>query len=84
MSIDNGWQDESKWDDKLRAAVKRGKRGLTGEQLPKFRRHINEMKHLTTDRQIGEFALVYGLGGEVDVSLMRALKAIRIYIGSER
>jgi len=84
MTDTNHWQDETSWDTDLRAAVERSKRGLTEGQLPKFRRHINEMKHLTTDQQVGEFTLIYGLGGEVDESLMRALKAIRVYIGSER
>jgi len=84
MSINHDWQDKTNWDDSLRAAVERGKRGLTKDQLPKFRRHVNEMKHLTTDQQLGEFTLIYGLGGEVDVSLVRALKVMRIYIGSER
>lgn len=84
LNHDPFWQDESKWDNKLRAAVERSGRGLEGNLLTKFRRHINEMKHLTTDAQLGEFLMVYALGGEVDDALNRAMKAMRIYIGGER
>lgn len=59
-------------------------RGLEGDALTKFNRHVDEMKHLTTDKQLGEFTVVYALGGEVDEALHRAMKAMRIYIGSER
>ena len=78
------WLDESKWDENLRALAVRCGRGLEGAALNKFTRHLNEMKHLTTTKQVAEFTLVYGLGGEVDGALMRALKAIRIYIGAEK
>ena len=78
------WLDESKWDEKLQGLAVRCGRGLEGEALHKFKRHLNEMKHLTTTKQVAEFTLVYGLGNEVDEALMRALKAIRIYIGAER
>jgi hypothetical protein len=76
--------DETRWPDDLQAAAKRCRRGLEEDADAKFRRHVNEMKHLTTKEQIGEFCLIYGLGGEVDDALMRALKAIRIYRGFER
>jgi hypothetical protein len=42
------------------------------------------MKHLTTDKQLGEFTMIYALGGEVDEALNRAMKAMRIRIGVER
>lgn len=78
------WLDESKWDTKLRTLAVRCGRGLEGDALNKFKRHLNEMKHLTNDKQLGEFTMVYALGGEVDDALNRAMKAMRIYIGSER
>lgn len=76
--------DVSEWDPRLRTLYERCGRGLEGEMLTKFTRHLNEMKHLTTDKQLGEFLWVYALGGEVDDALNRAMKAMRIYIGSEK
>ena len=75
---------ESSWPEALQKAATRSRRGLSPELDKKFQRHINEMRHLTKDSQLGEFLMVYALGGEVDDALNRAMKCMRIYIGSER
>ena len=84
MNINDDWQGDSNWDDELRALAKRCGRGLEGEMHRKFIHYINEMKHLTNEEQLGEFLLVYVLGGQADEALHRAMKAMRIRIGVER
>lgn len=79
-----GYHDELGRPNDLAKIARRCSRGLEGKLLAKFQRHIDEMKHLTTDAQLGEFTMVYALGGEVDEALSRAMKAMRIYIGTER
>lgn len=71
-------------DGALEKITRRCRRGLNDVLGAKFDRHINEMKHLTTDAQLGTFTMIYALGGEVDEALHRAMKAMRIYIGTER
>lgn len=78
------WQSTENWSDELRRIALRCERGLHPTLMPKYVRHINEMKHLTTDAQLGEFTMVYAIGGEVDEALHRAMKCMRIHIGVER